>query len=87
MIARVASGIHVGEYADTHGHGMGTHMQAVGQQGHGTEPESRGNLHHHGYSGQDQYQQGTLLPWSDLILAEYPVALPLGDIVLGTAHM
>jgi hypothetical protein len=45
-------------------------VQAIRQQGHGTEGHARRNLNHHGYRSQDGHDQGAPFTPPDLILPE-----------------
>eukprot|EP01022_Parablepharisma_sp_SALTPOND_P021856 TRINITY_DN43714_c0_g1_i1.p6 TRINITY_DN43714_c0_g1~~TRINITY_DN43714_c0_g1_i1.p6 ORF type:complete len:319 (+),score=122.47 TRINITY_DN43714_c0_g1_i1:1736-2692(+) len=60
-VVGVAPGQPVAQGGDAQGGGVGGHVPAVGQQGHGAEDDARGHLHHHHHRGQGDDQAGAVL--------------------------
>ena len=56
---------------------MRAHMQTICKQSHGAVDETRGDLDHHHRRGDEYYPKGTVLTWSNLVLPENMVVLPL----------
>ena len=84
----VFAGVDIGESRDRQGAGMGSHMQAVCQQGHGAVDQPGDNLDHHHGRRQGDHPQGTLLAGFDLVLAErVAMGLVVGAWLVGSgAH-
>ena len=71
----------IGECRNPQSHSMGCHVQTVGQQRHGTEDQTGGDLDNHGDCGDGHDDESSSLVPGQVLLAEdvvmvFPPAVP-----------
>ena len=72
----MAPGVDVGEGIDAKRHRVGAHVQAVCQQGHGTEGDASRDFHYHHGRGDTYYDECAKFTGPDPVLSEGMAMLP-----------